>query len=191
MEVVNASGHSPVGIASVRGYHELAARMAVFQSEFNKRFGLMTEIDDHGKRKILRPSSASSGPALSPIPRTIISPVPLLQTQPLAPISTQSPTLLTMSPKLSSGYSSGGEENKLSGFKIANHDCFSIVERHRMKFLDDGSVRDCSAQTEDDALSERVKVLDDVVWEGLGLSAVEHIDRVLDEVEELQLSPSL
>ena len=60
-----------------------------------------------------------------------------------------------------------------------------------MEYVDDGSTRDFAAQTEEDALSERVKVLDDVVWAGLGLSAVEQIDRVLDEVDELRLSPTL
>ena len=68
---------------------------------------------------------------------------------------------------------------------------FSTVERHRMKYVDDGSTRDFAAQTEADELSERVKVLDDMLWTGLGLSAVEQIDRVLEEVEELHLSPTL
>lgn len=67
----------------------------------------------------------------------------------------------------------------------------SVVERHRMRFLEDGSTRDCSAQTDEDTLSERVKVLDDIAWTGLGLSAVEQIDRVLEEVEELRISPAL
>ena len=75
--------------------------------------------------------------------------------------------------------------------KVTRKGNFSVVERHRMEYVDDGSTRDFAAQTEEDALSERVKVLDDVVWAGLGLSAVEQIDRVLDEVDELRLSPTL
>ncbi|VDM57377.1 unnamed protein product [Angiostrongylus costaricensis] len=69
------------------------------------------------------------------------------------------------------------------------------VIRRRMRFIEDdqNSLRDSSVQTEEDDLIDHVKtffavlkILSDEVWTGMGLSAVEHIDRVLDEVEHLE-----
>ncbi|KAJ1349662.1 hypothetical protein KIN20_005260 [Parelaphostrongylus tenuis] len=56
-----------------------------------------------------------------------------------------------------------------------------------MRFIEDdqNSLKDSSVQTEKDDLVDHVKILTDEAWTGMGLSAVEHIDRVLDEIEHL------
>lgn len=56
-----------------------------------------------------------------------------------------------------------------------------------MKYIEDDetSLKESAAQTENDSLVDHVKVLDDEAWTGMGLSAVEQIDRVLDEIELL------
>ncbi|VDL77066.1 unnamed protein product [Nippostrongylus brasiliensis] len=63
------------------------------------------------------------------------------------------------------------------------------VIRRRMMYVESNSsesLKDSSAQTENYKLTDHVKVVDDDTYAGMGLSAVEQLDKVLDEIDELR-----
>uniref|UniRef100_A0A158PAJ4 ANK_REP_REGION domain-containing protein n=1 Tax=Angiostrongylus cantonensis TaxID=6313 RepID=A0A158PAJ4_ANGCA len=76
----------------------------------------------------------------------------------------------------------------IAGFRELFRSEHAEVIRRRMRFIEDdqNSLRDSSVQTVEDDLVDHVKILSDEAWTGMGLSAVEHIDRVLDEAEHLE-----
>ncbi|KHJ96037.1 hypothetical protein OESDEN_04007 [Oesophagostomum dentatum] len=77
------------------------------------------------------------------------------------------------------------EEQRSPRYEVELEDDNAEVRRRRMRYVEDGmnSLRDSAAQTDNDSLVDHIKVLDDEIWAGMGLSAVEHIDRVLEEVD--------
>ncbi|KAE9421013.1 hypothetical protein Angca_002200 [Angiostrongylus cantonensis] len=155
---VNAAGLSAQAIATIKGNRQMAAFIAGFRGQ--KRSRSMLQMSDY----IAETSFGNS--------------VGMSQSVSLSPVFVK-----TFSPKeSSSGYSSTAE---LCSDATSEH---AEVIRRRMRFIEDdqNSLRDSSVQTVEDDLVDHVKILSDEAWTGMGLSAVEHIDRVLDEAEHLE-----
>ncbi|KIH65587.1 hypothetical protein ANCDUO_04088 [Ancylostoma duodenale] len=77
------------------------------------------------------------------------------------------------------------DEQHSPATQIELEDDGAEVIRRRMRYIEDdtNSLRDSAAQTDSDSLVDHIQILDDETWAGMGLSAVEHIDRVLDEID--------
>lgn len=155
VEAINGSGFSAQAIASIRGNQDLANFIAGYRGKKKSSVSLTTS------RTLASPLAVSLGGWRS---------------APLSPVLTR-----TLSPRSSSGYSSAAE-----AFTDSILDGAEVIRR-RMKYIEDDetSLKESAAQTENDSLVDHVKVLDDEAWTGMGLSAVEQIDRVLDEIELL------
>ncbi|CAJ0602637.1 unnamed protein product [Cylicocyclus nassatus] len=183
---VNACGYSPQAIANMRGNPQMAAFIAGFNAKnpqpISQRTPLTVETQSF-------PAERSTTVPLSPVIKR------------------------TMSPRdSSSGYSSNAEyymespidraevvrqrmqyvEDHPSSYQTSSprseielEDDGAEVIRRRMRYVEDdtSSLKDSAAQTDRDSLVDHIKVLDDETWAGMGLSAVEHIDRVLEEVD--------
>ncbi|EFO93785.1 hypothetical protein CRE_12607 [Caenorhabditis remanei] len=164
--LINSNGHSPQSIAALRHHREMERLVAAYQGKKRKSKSKKKSQSMHDLSQF---ASLQSGP-LSPGGVTSYS----SNTN-----GFETTERRAFSPReLSSGYSSNGDvaESIKSEAEIV---------RHRLRFIEDDvdSLRDTGAQTDMDLLQTHVKVLDDKTWAGLGLSAVEHIDRVLDELE--------
>ncbi|WKY04547.1 hypothetical protein Q1695_005506 [Nippostrongylus brasiliensis] len=156
IDAVNSSGFSPQAIAYIRGNQQLADFLA--------------EQNGDKKSRTLR----SSTPAVSPLRVSVTG----SQSVPLSPTVFRK----TLSPH-SSGYSSTAE-----AFSSSLPDGTEVIRR-RMMYVESNSsesLKDSSAQTENDKLIDHVKVVDDDTYAGMGLSAVEQLDKVLDEIDELR-----
>ncbi|KAK6748017.1 hypothetical protein RB195_000936 [Necator americanus] len=174
---VNGCGYSPHAIANMRGNPQMAALIA----DKNKQAGSL--------RAPL-------------VVETQFFPTERCYSVPLSPVVRR-----TLSPReSSSGYSSTMEfgvelpdddteliqrrivledEQGSPGIYIQLGDDGAQVIHGRRKYTEDGTslLRDCAVQTDNDNLETHIKILDDETWAGMGLSAVEHIDRVLDEID--------
>ncbi|PIO71986.1 ankyrin repeat protein [Teladorsagia circumcincta] len=86
-----------------------------------------------------------------------------------------------LSPPCSSGYSSVADTCTYT--TLCRTD--ALHRRQNRGNNDNGLMRERSAQEDVESVADLMKVLDDETWTGMGLSAVEQIDRVLDEIELL------
>ncbi|CAI5446886.1 unnamed protein product [Caenorhabditis angaria] len=163
--LINNNGHSAQSIAALRQHREMERLVASYRDAQPRRGKKKKSASLHD---LTMYASLRSGP-LSPGQVTSYS----TNTNGDYPL----PQLHTFSP--SSGYSSSGE----AGESIRSQN--AEIVRHRLRFIEDDvdSLRDTGAQTEMDDLEQGVKVIDDKTWTGLGLSAVEQIDKVLDAIE--------
>lgn len=163
VRLINLKGHSAQSIAALRGFKDMERIL----SDHNPA---------NGKKKKRSKKSRSLHDLQ-------------LTTSGSRAHSAQSPARYTnvsfnshreeMSPHAwSSGYSSNGDAAESIQSETA-------IVRHRLRYVEDGvdSLRDAGAQTDTDLLKDRVKVIDDKTFTGLGLSALEQLDRVLADCE--------
>ncbi|CAD6195223.1 unnamed protein product [Caenorhabditis auriculariae] len=167
-QLVNSTGNSPQAIAAMRGHRQMERLVAGYNGKKKKTKAKKAQsLHDLTQHPSLRSAPLSPGPR-SPGGFTTFS------NGTSAGFEER-----TLSPRaLSSGYSSNGDAaDSLTSESVE-------IVRHRLRYVEDGadSLRDSAAQTDVDSLQDHIKVIDDKTWAGLGLSAVEHIDRVLDEV---------
>ncbi|EYB85639.1 hypothetical protein Y032_0294g1631 [Ancylostoma ceylanicum] len=178
---VNGCGYSPQAIANMRGNPQMAAFIAGFNAKNPQPGSLRTPL----------------------VVETQCFPTERCYSVPLSPVVKR-----TLSPRdSSSGYSSTveigvespndgaeviqqrmkfmEEEQHSPATQIELEDDGAEVIRRRMRYIEDdtNSLRDSAAQTDSDSLVDHIQILDDETWAGMGLSAVEHIDRVLDEID--------
>ncbi|RCN53470.1 ankyrin repeat protein, partial [Ancylostoma caninum] len=178
---VNGCGYSPQAIANMRGNPQMATFIAGFNAKNQQPGSLRTPL----------------------VVETQHLPTERCYSVPLSPVVKR-----TLSPRdSSSGYSSTAEfgvESPNEGAEIIRQrmkvmedqqnsptiqieleDDGAEVIRRRMRYIEDdtNSLRDSAAQTDSDSLVDHIQILDDETWAGMGLSAVEHIDRVLDEID--------
>ncbi|PAV62690.1 hypothetical protein WR25_20419 isoform B [Diploscapter pachys] len=169
----NSAGNSAQAVAQLRRFPQMAALIQEYMNGKKKRSKKSLSAADLTILPYNNVTNAKSNTSLSPGGMTSLS-----STQPVEETSR------AFSPLASSGYSSAAENVAGQGADSIINSEAQIVRR-RMRYVEDGidSLKDKEAQTDLDPLKDKVKVIDDSLWTGLGLSAVEHIDRVLDEAE--------